>query len=67
MVLLYHWHWSQSHDADDIINSTIPFLMSKMIEIRNSMTLVMCCHWHKQQVMLMALSMAPLHLLGQDD
>ena len=60
---------SASLDADGIINSTIPFLMSKWLKWVAAWILIMCCHWHwnKQCVMLMALSKAPLHSLCPDD
>ena len=60
---------SVSHDGGGIINGTIQFLcQNDWYEVQHDF-LVMCCHWHwhKRHVMLVALVMAPLHLIGQYD
>ena len=60
---------SVSHATDGIIKGTTPFLMLNWLKKATQWLSVMCYHWHwnKQYVMLMALSIAPLHVIAQDD
>ena len=59
-----------AHDANDVINSTIAFVRSRGSQWDAAWPfLVMLCYWHQHwhHLMLMALSMLPLFLLGQDN
>ena len=59
-----------SHDANIVINDTIPFLGSKWSKWDVTWPFsVMECHWHQHQhhVMPMQLLMEPLHLSSHDN
>ena len=60
---------SVSHDANSVINGTILFVRSRWSKWDATWCLVIWCHYHQHQhlVMPMASSTAPLHLFSQDN